>query len=347
MLIWYRIDGRFQAEAGHRYNSSMALPFSNSRLQLLPVSLVLALLVLVLSCRQPLPPAPVPALRVRVLTTDPVDQQLALEAQAGLARIKQELNADVGMLQGTERQRRTILRQLGEAKTDLIFCFGSALEAAVYTEAGTYPDTRFVLLPGSSSAGNVASISFQVEEAAFVGGVLAALLRQNHPVGVIEGEGGPWLTRVQEGFAAGLHSRARHTEIITAKGTDAPWQLAKAGVGVALYRAEHTSPEVLAAAHDAGILLIVTDAQALTAAPDVVLALIVADLETAMVRLAQEVLDGGFSPRVYAFDLGSGVVDLRLADRVEQLLSSELRAVLDRARADVTAGWVEIEQLGI
>ena len=67
-----------------------------------------------------------------------------------------------------------------------------------------------------------------------------------------------------------------------------------------------------------------------------------------MLRVAREVRDRTFSGRVFAFDLGSGVLDVKLNPDLEaQPGGSDLREALERARSEITAGWVEIEELGI
>ena len=136
--------------------------------------------------------------------------------------------------------------------------------------------------------------------------------------------------------------------MITAGGADGPWQLTAAGVEVALYSTDRVDPQVLAAAHDAGLFLVGTDPSLLDAEPDFVIAAVEVDVAEAMLRVAREVHDLTFKGKVFAFDLGSGVLDVRLnsilapADR-----EAGYREALERARSEITAGWVEIEELGI
>jgi basic membrane lipoprotein Med (substrate-binding protein (PBP1-ABC) superfamily) len=78
-----------------------------------------------------------------------------------------------------------------------------------------------------------------------------------------------------------------------------------------------------------------------------VLAAITIDLGEAMLRIAREVADGTFESREYAFDLGSGVLDLKLSPAIDQTTARALQQVLASSRNAITAGWVEVEQLGI
>jgi hypothetical protein len=118
-------------------------------------------------------------------------------------------------------------------------------------------------------------------------------------------------------------------------------------VAISLYVADRAEPEVLAAAHNAGVRLIVTDPGVLETDADVALAAIVVDLAEAMVRVAQEALDGSFQGPVYAFDLGSGVVNLRLGPLLTDVPDPRVHEALELARAEINAGIVELESFGM
>jgi basic membrane protein A len=259
-----------------------------------------------------------------------------------------ELRAGTGLVVGTsDRERRQALRDQSAGGIDLMFCIGSSLEAAVYTESRAYPRVRYVLVPGSPQGSNVAGMRFQLEEPAFLGGVLAGLLSQGRHVGAIQGEDGPWLDHVGDAFLAGARSEDAGAELIRVDGAEGPWVLAAQGVRVALYTAQTADRAVMAAAHDAGVQLILTDAEAMAELPDVVLAAITVDLPEAMLRVAREVRDGTFRARLYTFDIGSGVVDLELSPGFDRSVAPAITDVLDAKRAEINAGWFEIEQLGI
>ena len=82
-------------------------------------------------------------------------------------------------------------------------------------------------------------------------------------------------------------------------------------------------------------------------ASDTVVAAIDFDVAEAMLRVAREVRDHAFKGRVFAFDLGSGVLDVV----INPALAPENRAVaeeaLEAARSEITAGLVEFDELGL
>lgn len=289
------------------------------------------------------------AFRVRLLTAVDLSGRWEREAERGLGLIAAELDAHVARSRasGTADQR-TRLRTLARDGIDLVFCVGPEVEALVYTEAVAFPDTVFVLLPGEIQGANIGSIAFMPEEAGYLAGAVAGGVTDTEVVGLLRGAGRPWLERLETGFAAGFRSTHPDAEIATARGLEGPWQLASAGAEVALYSTDRIEPEVMAAAHDAGLYLVGTDPALMEAEPDFVIAAIEVDVAEAMLRVAREVHDHTFTGRLYAFDLGSGVLDLELNSSLAPPdREIDLRDALERARSEITAGWVEIEELGI
>ncbi len=315
-----------------------------------PRRLVAALAVTLVAaapgCRRAEPP-PQP-MQVRLLTVDPISGRWEKAAEQGLGLIAASLGADVARLRTSdEATRRRVLDEQGRAGVELVFCIGTGFADLLFTEAPAFPGTAFVLLPGRARAANVAGMVFVLDGAGYLAGALAAAASGGDAVGVQRGEGGPWLEDLEDGFSSGFLTRRRGGRVLVAQGADGPWQLVEDGAEVALYSADSADPAVLAAAHDAGLQLVVTDPGLLEADPGVVLAAVRIDVAEAMLRVAREVKDGTFQGRVYAFDQGSGVLDLELGMIPDVDRRIELRKAVEQARAEVTAGYVELEHLGL
>jgi len=301
-----------------------------------------------LSCA-PQPPPADPGFRVRLLTAVALSGRWEREAERGLGLISAELDADVARSRanGTADQRAR-LRGLAADGVDLVFCVGPAVESLVYTEAVAFPDTDFVIIPGDIQSANVASIAFMPEEAGFLAGAVAASIAGEPVVGLLRGAGRPWLERLEAGFLAGFRATHAGAEVVRSRGVEGPWQLVSAGARVALYSTDGADAQVLAAANDAGLLLVSADPALMDSEPDLVVAAVDVDVAEAMLRVAREVHDRTFSGQVYAFDLGSGVLDVTLNPELgADLRDREAREALELARSEITAGWVEIEELGI
>jgi len=297
------------------------------------------------ACRRELPPQPQPQLKVRVLTSAAVSGRWERAAERGLGRIAAELDADVARLRaGGGAARRELLERQGRAGVELVFCVGADFERLVYTDAPAFPDTRFVIVPGRAHDGNVASIDVLPAGAAFVAGAASASLAADARVGVLRGPGAPWLEAVEEGFARGVREATGEPPVVV-QAAGGPWELRRRGVAVALLATDHVDRRVLAEAHDAGLRLVALD-PGLLRTDEMVVAVIEVDLAEAMVRVAREVHEGGFRGQVYAFDLGSGILNVRLDPGIARLHPEAVEA-LEAARAAVTAGYVEVEGLGM
>jgi len=309
--------------------------------------LALPWLLACVSCRGPQTQSG-DSFRVTLLMSTPTSEQWRSSASRGLQRIGSELDVVVSeVLVSSESEQRTLLQEHAGAGVNLIFCVGEGYAPLVFPLAPAHPATRFILLPGRGNGESSAGIEFRVEGAAYLGGVLAGLLSENGEVGVVFGSVGSWIDGAEEAFLAGFRSRHRGGERVGAHGPDGPWALAAQGVAVALYVADRAEPEVLSAAHTAGVRLVVTAPAALETDADVALAAIVVDVSEAMVRVAQEAVDGSFRGPVYAFDLGSGVVNLRLGPLLTEIPDPRVHEALEQARAEVTAGIVELESFGM
>lgn len=289
-----------------------------------------------------------PRLEVGLLTSASASPRWERQANRGLDRIAAELGAVVRRTSLTDVvvTREQVLQESGRP-ADLVFCVGPDFANSVFTEAPSFPSTRFVLVPGRGHGANVAGIELLPAGAGYVAGVVAANLRSSGAVGVLRGAGGPWLEELESGFLAGFRAARRGATVVVAGSTDGPWKLAADGVEIALYATDQPEDEVLAAAHDAGVLLVAADSTLLVRDPDVVAAAVEVDLAEAMVRLAREVQAGTFVSGQYAFDLGSGVLDVRLNPTLPGNQLPALREALELARSEVTAGIVEMERLGM
>ncbi|MCD4748114.1 MAG: hypothetical protein K8R59_01965 [Thermoanaerobaculales bacterium] len=285
--------------------------------------------------------------RVRLISSGSEGQLWIRQGDAVLSRLKAEFGTDVLRVDAESiERRREILRSLGFEGVDFVLCAGPGFERPLLAEAPHHPLTAYLVEPGTVVAPNVAVLEFLPGGAAYVGGVAAALVGGSQ-VGILTGDGGPWLGAIEAGFVDGFKSRYFSGTVVEGEGVEGVMEMVDAGVTVALYAATVAKEAVMVAAQEAGLRLITVGSQSGDWDPDVVVAAISIDLPESVSRISRDVLDGAFQARLYAFDLGSGVVDLEVGETMLDELGPEGRLRLEDARAAVTAGLVELEQMGL
>jgi basic membrane lipoprotein Med (substrate-binding protein (PBP1-ABC) superfamily) len=297
------------------------------------------------------PPAQAPSFQVRLLTPMAVTGHWEREAERGLGRLAVELEADVARVRVADPTRaQEEIRKLTAGGADLIICVGGSLERAVLLEAPAHPDTAFLSLPGQVRQANVAAIEFRLEGAGYLAGVVAAVLAERGQVGLLRGEGGPWLEDLEDGFLTALGSRADgdvQTVPVERDGASEVRSLSRSGVKLALYAADEPRIAVVESAAADGLGLVVMDPDLMARRPGTIYAAVIVDVAESIVRVAREVQDGRFVGRVFSFDLGSGVVDVALSETLPPDRLQAAQDALEVARSEVTAGIVEIEELGL
>lgn len=311
------------------------------------ILVVVAMVLLASACgREEQPPDTV--FTVRMVTVGTISGRWEKAAERGLGRIAAELQADVARIRvddpAKERQK---LEDQGRDGINLVFCVGGHTEATLYAAATAHPNTVFVLLPGRARASNVAGIQFLPEEAGYLAGAVAGALAPDGNIGLLRGGGQPWLEPLEEGYVEGFKSRWRRTRLTVAEGVDGAWELSSSGVMMSLYAADRSEPEVLAAAHNAGLQLVVTDPELIDVAAHTVVAAVEVDVAEAMMRVSREVRDRTFTGREFAFDLGSGVLDVVVNPALAPDNLTIANEALEEARAEITAGLVEFDGLGL
>jgi len=127
--------------------------------------------------------------RVALLTPGSVsDAGWNAAAFNGLQLIKTKLGAETALVQTkSPADFEDAFRDFASRGFDLIFAHGFAYSDAALEVAQQFPNTYFVVSSGSASSNNVASITFNVDQAPFVEGVLAGGVSKTEDVGAIGG----------------------------------------------------------------------------------------------------------------------------------------------------------------
>jgi basic membrane protein A and related proteins len=284
-------------------------------------------------------PASARTLKVALLTPGSVsDAGWNAAAYEGLQLIKSKLGADTALVQTkSPADFDDAFRDFASRGFDLIFAHGFEYTDSAMEVARSFPNTYFVVSSGSESSKNVASITFNVDQATYVEGVLAAGVSKTGIVGAVGGIELPSIKLFFEGFKRGfLAERPKGRILISYTGNfddvGAAKEAALAQIGqgadVLIHNADAAGLGVfLAAAQGHAYAFGVFNNQN-NVAPDVVLASAVTSTPLAFLKIATEVRDKTFHPGMLEFGMQDGMVSVVFNPKLESRIP---KSALDRA----------------
>jgi len=269
--------------------------------------------------------------RVALLTPGPVgDAGWNAAAFDGLQLIKAKLGAETAMVQTrSPSDFEDGLRDFAARGFNLIFAHGYEYTDSAISVARDFPNTYFVVSSGSEASKNVASVSFKVDDAAFIEGIIAGGVSKSGVVGAIGGIELPSIKLTFDGFKRGFLSVQPKGRILisyTGKFDDvgAAKEAALAqinqGADVLIHDADAAGLGVFQAASQAHIFAFGAIRNQNDVAPDAVLASAVTSTARAFLKIATEVKEHRFHPGMIEFGMEDGMVTVvpnpRLVSRI-------------------------------
>src|SRR3984893_18702578 len=311
--------------------------------------IVILALVATLACQQPASQTP-PAthrLEVGLLTPGSVnDNGWNAIAYEGLLRIQRELGAEISHQETkTPAEFEEGFRSYGAKGFDLAFGHGFEFQDAALKAGRQYPKTVFITTSGSSVAPNVSPMVFQLEQATYLLGVIAARESKSGKAGLVGGINLPSIASTLLAFRAGAPSvnpKFEVKEVYTGNFDDvgaaklATLSLINAGCDFIFHQANEAGRGVFQACSERKVRCFGSNKNQNDMAPDVVLASAVLDVPSAFVYMAKTVRDHRFQPRVYWLRMREGIVSLvwnaRLTPTVSPRTLVEVALVQKRIR---------------
>jgi basic membrane lipoprotein Med (substrate-binding protein (PBP1-ABC) superfamily) len=292
--------------------------------------------------------------RVAVLLTGPVsDDGWNASAWEGVEAIGRELGARVAKVESLDKSRfEENLRQFASEGWDLVFGHAYEFQDAALRVSQDYPGTTFVVIAGNRSASNVGAIHFQLEEATYVLGAMAARLSDTKVAGMIGGEEIPSLEPGFRGFVNGAHSvdpqfqvitkyvgnwhdvalAREHAEALVEQGARFLFQNAdKAGLGVFQTAAGHEGVWAFGSNRDQNDVV-----------PGAVLASAVLDVPSAYLQVARAVKAGTYRPSAATMGVAEGVVSVVVNPREAARLGPDVAAFLAGLEMRIASGEVDV-----
>ncbi|OCJ66460.1 BMP family ABC transporter substrate-binding protein [Agrobacterium tumefaciens] len=229
------------------------------------------------------------------------------------------------------------------------FAWTSALEKV----ADEFPKTNFVIVDAVVKKPNVRSVTFKEEEGSYLVGILAGLATTTGKIGFVGGMDIPLIRKFECGYEQGARSVNADIQVFQnmTGTTGSAWndpvrggELTKnqidQGVDVVYAAAGATGIGVLQTAADNKKLSIGVDSNQNGLHPGLVLSSMVKRVDLAVYAAYADTKDNKFSAGTQALGVKEDGVSAAIDDNNKSLITPQMQAALDKARADIISGAV-------
>jgi len=268
------------------------------------------------------------------------------KAETGIAYVDFEISNDA--------QREQALQRFAEDGRNPIVMAGFSWAAALEKIAAEYPDTNFAIIDMVVDAPNVRSVVYKEHEGSYLVGVLAAMASKSKKVGFVGGMDIPLIRKFGCGYVGGAKA-AGATEVIENMTGDTPaaWndptkggEITKSqmdqGADVIYAAAGGTGVGVLQAAADAGKLGIGVDSNQNGLQPGKVLTSMLKRVDVAVYNAFTDAKNGKFDYGFNVLGLKEDGVGYAMDDNNKDLVTPEMLAAVEKAKADIIAGEITV-----
>jgi basic membrane protein A len=270
-------------------------------------------------------------------------------AYQGLQRIRDSLGVSISHVEArTPAEQSEALRAYAAQGYDLVFAHGFEFQDAAERVSAEYPGTVFIVTSGRRTNRNVSPLIFRLEEASYLAGMVAGGMTRSNLLGFVGGIELPPIEAAYHGWVNGakaVNPRVRSRQVYlnsfddVAAGREAALALMGAGVDMFHHNADAAALGLFQAVKQhPGVYVFGANADQSNLAPGHVLGSAVIDLPHAFLLVASEVKYGRFVPRVETFGLKSGVIKYVANPRLDDVVSSSLKARVAAAADSISAG---------
>jgi basic membrane protein A len=268
------------------------------------------------------------------------------KAETGIEYVDFEISNDA--------QREQALRRFAEDGRNPIVMAGFSWASALEKVATDFPDTKFAIIDMVVDKPNVRSVVYNEHEGSYLVGIMAAMASSSKKVGFVGGMDIPLIRKFGCGYVGGAKS-AGATEVIQNMTGDTPaaWndptkggEIARSQIGqgadVIYAAAGGTGVGVLQAAADAGKLAIGVDSNQNHLQPGKVLTSMLKRVDVAVYNAFMDAKNDTFATGFNVLGLKEDGVGYAMDDNNKALVSAEMLAAVEKAKADIISGAVKV-----
>jgi basic membrane protein A len=255
-----------------------------------------------------------------------------------------------------DAQREQALRKFAGDGNNPIVVAGFSWAAALEKIAPEYPDTKFAIIDMVVvGQPNVKSIVFKEQEGSYLAGIMAAIAAKSNKVGFVGGMDIPLIHKFACGYVGGVKSVKPDAEVLQAytgsdpsawndpvKGGEITKSQISQGADVVYHAAGGTGVGVLQAAAEANKLGIGVDSNQNGLHPGKVLTSMLKRVDVAVYNSFMDAKNDKFAADIQNLGLKEEGVGVALDDNNKALVTPEMTAAVDKAKADIIAGTVTV-----
>jgi len=284
------------------------------------------------------------------------DKSFNEAAYHGAERFKKETGISYREFEVTqEAQRDQGLRNMARRGANMIIAIGFAQATPLEKVAKEYKHARFTIIDAVVDLPNVQSVVFKEHEGSFLVGMAAAMASKTGKVGFIGGMDIPLIRKFALGYVEGakyVNPAAEVFQNMTGT-TPAAWndptkggELARSqfdrGADVIYAAAGGTGIGVLQAAKDNKKLAIGVDSNQNHLQPGFVLTSMIKRVDVAVYEAFKSAKDNKWKGGVKVLGLKEDGVGYSMDEHNKALITADMKAKLDAARADIIAGKIKV-----
>ena len=284
------------------------------------------------------------------------DKSFNEAAYTGAEKFKTETGIDYRDFEITnDAQREQALRRFAKDGNNPIVMAGFSWAAALEKVAAEYPETDFAIIDMVVDQPNVRSVVYKEQEGSYLVGVMAAKASETGTVSFIGGMDIPLIRKFACGYKGGVMATNADAKVLEAMTGTTPeaWndpvkggEIAKSqidqGSDVVYAAAGGTGIGVLQAAADAGKLGIGVDSNQNGLQPGKVLTSMLKRVDVAVYNAFMDAKNDGFSYGFSSLGLAENGVDYAMDENNASLVTDEMKAAVEAAKADIIAGKITV-----
>ncbi|MFN3262954.1 MAG: BMP family protein [Pikeienuella sp.] len=277
----------------------------------------------------------------------------------GVKKFSDETGIEVMEFEVTsETQREQAMRRMAERGATIVLGVGFAQADAIAKVAAEFPDTKFSIIDVTwLDQPNIRQYGFKEHEGSYLVGVAAALKSETGKVGFVGGMDIPLIRHFACGYVQGVKATNPNIEVFQnmTGSTPAAWndpakgaELARSqidrGADIVYHAAGGTGVGVIRAAADAGKLAIGVDSNQNGMAPGSVLTSMLKRVDVAAYETFKDAASGNFETGVRVLGAAEGGVDWALDENNAELITPEIKAAVEEAKAKIISGEIKVEE---